>query len=794
MVRIVACTCPSVYSPAPLGPSAGVSQSCSLITTTLSLGLLVPTNMFSTSSTFLNNQVVLPLSYVVSQYSAVRRGQPKVKSSNKNGCQGAAKVDIICSDHLAETVQVLGESGLKEVSKLVTPQLLRDIALHGPKVNLHCGRDSTGDYLLRSSHLSAAIYDKRQKWHVSHKSAETFMENKHMSSSTPSFSGDARLKPLFNITKKLLSSQNITNVPRCGFKTQQSIEREALRQATVTDRLRDGLKSRQRLVANKTVQQEIEQNSKLKSLMAEEASEESRKALKVAFAEGYLAGDPQKQQSRAMRWIRNLQQVLAVVVFIAILISLMGGLGGSVFRMHVGNGNEVHPEEITVSFEDVKGVDEAKQELQEIVEFLRNPEKFTSLGAELPKGVLLVGPPGTGKTLLARAVAGEAGVPFFHAAGPEFDEILVGQGARRVRDLFRAAKVRAPCVIFIDEIDSVGAKRSNSVLHPYANQTINQLLAEMDGFHKNEGVIVLGATNRRDDLDKALLRPGRFDVEVQVPIPDLAGRKEIFDYYLGKVKAGDDVDKNVLSRGTTGFTGADIKNVTNQAALRAAADQVDSVSMKHLEAARDKVLMGPERKSRIPDEEANLVTAYHEGGHTLVAYYTKDSHPLHKVTIIPRGPSLGHTAYIPAKEQYHMTRSQMLATMDSLMGGRAAEELIFGNDLVTSGSSSDLKQATNIATHMVKDLGMSERVGFRTFEDNSGQLISTGDSLGQSTKEAIDLEIKRLLQESYERAKAILKSHAREHKAVADALMKYETLDADDIKAILDGRPVAKNL
>lgn len=731
---------------------------------------------------------------MVSQYSAVRRGQPKVKSSNKNGCQGAAKVDIICSDHLAETVQVLGESGLKEVSKLVTPQLLRDIALHGPKVNLHCGRDSTGDYLLRSSHLSAAIYDKRQKWHVSHKSAETFMENKHMSSSTPSFSGDARLKPLFNITKKLLSSQNITNVPRCGFKTQQSIEREALRQATVTDRLRDGLKSRQRLVANKTVQQEIEQNSKLKSLMAEEASEESRKALKVAFAEGYLAGDPQKQQSRAMRWIRNLQQVLAVVVFIAILISLMGGLGGSVFRMHVGNGNEVHPEEITVSFEDVKGVDEAKQELQEIVEFLRNPEKFTSLGAELPKGVLLVGPPGTGKTLLARAVAGEAGVPFFHAAGPEFDEILVGQGARRVRDLFRAAKVRAPCVIFIDEIDSVGAKRSNSVLHPYANQTINQLLAEMDGFHKNEGVIVLGATNRRDDLDKALLRPGRFDVEVQVPIPDLAGRKEIFDYYLGKVKAGDDVDKNVLSRGTTGFTGADIKNVTNQAALRAAADQVDSVSMKHLEAARDKVLMGPERKSRIPDEEANLVTAYHEGGHTLVAYYTKDSHPLHKVTIIPRGPSLGHTAYIPAKEQYHMTRSQMLATMDSLMGGRAAEELIFGNDLVTSGSSSDLKQATNIATHMVKDLGMSERVGFRTFEDNSGQLISTGDSLGQSTKEAIDLEIKRLLQESYERAKAILKSHAREHKAVADALMKYETLDADDIKAILDGRPVAKNL
>ncbi|KAG7160789.1 ATP-dependent zinc metalloprotease YME1L-like [Homarus americanus] len=747
--------------------------------------------MFSTSSSFLHNQVVLPLSYIVSQYPGVRRGHNKANASKQNGNHAPNTVDIMCSDHLAETVQLLGESGLEEVSKLVTPQLLHHLALHGPKVNLPCVVDLTKE-CLQSSHL----LDRKQRWHVSHKSANTFLENKHMGSIAPSFSGDVRLQPLFNITKKLLSSHTLSPnvVQYCGFKTQQSIEREALRQSSVTNRLRDGLKSRQRSVTNRTLQQETEHNTKLKGLMSEEATEGGRKSLKVAFAEGYLAADPQKQQSRAMRWIRNFQQVLAVVVFIAILISLMGGMGGSVFRMHVGNGNEVHPEEITVSFEDVKGVEEAKQELQEIVEFLRNPEKFTSLGAELPKGVLLVGPPGTGKTLLARAVAGEAGVPFFHAAGPEFDEILVGQGARRVRDLFRAAKIRAPCVIFIDEIDSVGAKRSNSVLHPYANQTINQLLAEMDGFHKNEGVIVLGATNRRDDLDRALLRPGRFDVEVQVPVPDLAGRKEIFEYYLGKVKVGHDVDKNVLSRGTTGFTGADIKNVTNQAALRAAADQVDSVSMKHLEAARDKVLMGPERKSRIPDEEANLVTSYHEGGHTLVAFYTKDSHPLHKVTIIPRGPSLGHTAYIPAKEQYHMTRSQMLATMDSLMGGRAAEELIFGNDLVTSGSSSDLKQATNIATHMVKDLGMSERVGLRTFEDNSSQLISTGDSLGQSTKECIDTEIKRLLQESYERAKAILKSHAREHKALADALMKYETLDADDIKAILDGKPVAKEL
>ncbi|XP_069982601.1 ATP-dependent zinc metalloprotease YME1L [Penaeus vannamei] len=750
--------------------------------------------MFSTSSNLLQNQVVLPLSYIISQYSGKCGPRQHNKNTQKSINNSSSVVNIVCSESLAETVEHLGESGLKQISKLITPQLLQDFSLYGPKLNLPFSiSQSTAHRALSSA--SRLSVGKRGAWHESHISANTFSENKGNGKALSTFCGDVRLKPIFAVTERLLLSKPLHQAvltQQRGFKTQQSIERESLRQTTVADRLRDGLKSRQR--SSRNIQQEAESNAKLKGMLTEESSSEVRKNMKVAFAEGYLAAEPQKQQSRTMRWIRNFQQVLAIVVFIAILFSLMGGMGGSMFRMHVGNGNEVHPEEIIVSFKDVRGVEEAKQELQEIVEFLRNPEKFTSLGAELPKGVLLVGPPGTGKTLLARAVAGEAGVPFFHAAGPEFDEILVGQGARRVRDLFRAAKMRTPCVIFIDEIDSVGAKRSNSVLHPYANQTINQLLSEMDGFHKNDGVIVLGATNRRDDLDKALMRPGRFDVEVQVPIPDLAGRKEIFDYYLGKIKVGNDVDVNVLSRGTTGFTGADIKNVTNQAALRAAADQVDSVSMKHLEAARDKVLMGPEKKSRIPDEEANLVTAYHEGGHALVAHYTKDSHPLHKVTIIPRGPSLGHTAYIPAKEQYHMTRSQMLATMDSLMGGRAAEELIFGTDFITSGASSDLKQATSIATHMVKDLGMSDRVGLRTFEDNSGQLISTGDSLGQSTKESIDHEIKKLLQDSYERAKSILKAHAKEHKALAESLMKYETLDADDIKAILDGRPVAKDL
>lgn len=529
-------------------------------------------------------------------------------------------------------------------------------------------------------------------------------------------------------------------------------------------------------------QSDVEQNTKLKTLLSDESlSTDEQQRLRVAFAEGYTAADSKEKSSTKLGMFNIFRDLLGIILILYILSSVMSG---SFRRVFMGTANEVYPEEIDVTFDDVKGVDEAKQELQEIVEFLRNPEKFSVLGGKLPKGVLLVGPPGTGKTLLARAVAGEADVPFFHAAGPEFDEILVGQGARRVRDLFSRAKSRAPCVIFIDEIDSVGAKRSNSLLHPYANQTINQLLTEMDGFRQNEGVIVLGATNRRDDLDKALLRPGRFDVEINVNIPDLNGRKEILGLYLGKVKLDSDVDVEVLARGTTGFTGADLENMVNQAALRAAIDQAEAVSMSYLENARDKVLMGPERKSRIPDEEANIITAYHEAGHALVAHFTKDSHPLHKVTIIPRGPSLGHTAYIPEKEHYHVTKSQMLAQLDTLMGGRVAEELIFGSEKITSGASSDLKQATAIATNMVKEWGMSERVGVRTFDDDKNSIIVVSE-LSSSTTEAIDAEIKRILSESYERAKNILKTHNKEHKLIAEALLTHETLDANDVKELL---------
>ncbi|EDX08279.1 GD25099 [Drosophila simulans] len=537
------------------------------------------------------------------------------------------------------------------------------------------------------------------------------------------------------LLRPLFSQQQLKQIR--GFKTDRSIEAEQKRNPTMTSRLKNALaNSPQRLDGDTPLQAE-----KLRRLLAksEENGFNKGESLKIAFAEGYLAAansEDSPKSGKTMKYLKTLQTIVVIVVFLGIFLSFFTTSNGSVFRsIQLGNQVEVDPEEINVTFEDVKGCDEAKQELKEVVEFLKSPEKFSNLGGKLPKGVLLVGPPGTGKTLLARAVAGEAKVPFFHAAGPEFDEVLVGQGARRVRDLFKAAKARAPCVIFIDEIDSVGAKRTNSVLHPYANQTINQLLSEMDGFHQNAGVIVLGATNRRDDLDQALLRPGRFDVEVMVSTPDFTGRKEILSLYLTKI-LHDEIDLDMLARGTSGFTGADLENMINQAALRAAIDGAETESHR----------------------------------------CTSD--------IMPRGPSLGHTAYIPEKERYHVTKAQLLAMMDTMMGGRAAEELVFGTDKITSGASSDLKQATSIATHMVRDWGMSDKVGLRTIEASKG--LGTGDTLGPNTIEAVDAEIKRILSDSYERAKAILRKHTREHKALAEALLKYETLDADDIKAILN--------
>uniref|UniRef100_A0A8C5C1K9 ATP-dependent zinc metalloprotease YME1L1 n=1 Tax=Gadus morhua TaxID=8049 RepID=A0A8C5C1K9_GADMO len=433
-----------------------------------------------------------------------------------------------------------------------------------------------------------------------------------------------------------------------------------------------------------------------------------------------------------------------------------------------------------VTFDHVKGVDEAKNELQDVVEFLRNPQKFTVLGGKLPKGVLLVGPPGTGKTLLARAVAGEADVPFYYASGSEFDEMFVGVGASRIRNLFKEAKASAPCVIFIDELDSVGGKRIESPMHPYSRQTINQLLAEMDGFKPNEGVIVIGATNFAEALDSALVRPGRFDMQVTVPRPDVKGRTEILNWYLSKIKVDPAVEAGIIARGTVGFTGAELENLVNQAALKAAVDLRERVTMRELEFAKDKILMGPERRSVDIDKKNKEITAYHESGHAIVAYYTKDAMPINKATIMPRGPTLGHVSMLPENDRWSETRAQLLAQMDVSMGGRVAEELIFGDEYITTGASSDFDGATKIAKMMVTRFGMSDKLGVMTYNDLTKQ--------SPETQAAVEQEVRVLLKDSYERARTLLKTYSQEHENLAGALLRHETLDAKEIRLVLEGK------
>ncbi|CAK1548783.1 unnamed protein product [Leptosia nina] len=724
--------------------------------------------MFSLNSINTQNQILISFSQLSSRYSGLFRHRKQSNSKGKNVKKTSTYDATICQESFQEALKNFDKIALLE---------MRSFDARSPA----------------SFVRSPSFRDIGSSKKISHISAFTFEQNKNgWGARDPIVTADLSGKKFtFSenfiglLTKNLYDRTFKYNIQVRGFKTERSTHADLKRNPNLINRLR--------LNASETIEKQSaagpEVAPRLEKLLNEDTvlSHQQKDKIKIAFAEGYLAGShpDNVRGTKASKYLKLVQQLLTIVLFLAIFVSLMASVSGTVFRIQLGNQVEVDPEDISVTFDDVKGADEAKQELKDVVEFLKSPEKFSSLGGKLPKGVLLVGPPGTGKTLLARAVAGEARVPFFHAAGPEFDEILVGQGARRVRDLFKAAKERAPCVIFIDEIDSVGAKRTNSVLHPYANQTINQLLSEMDGFHQNEGVIVLGATNRRDDLDQALLRPGRFDVEVSVPTPDYGGRLEILRMYVAKVAAHPELDVEALARSTTGFTGADLESMVNQAALKAAIDGAKTVTMGHLEEARDKVLMGPARRSRLPDDEANAITACHEGGHALVAYYTKDSHPLHKVTIIPRGPSLGHTAYIPAKERYHVTKQQLLAMMDTMMGGRAAEELVYGPENITSGASSDLKQATSIAMHMVREWGMSDKVGLRSMEAPKSAFQQ--EQLGPNTNEMVDAEIKKILSESYERAKAILRAHAKEHKALSEALLKYETLDADDIKAIVSG-------
>ncbi|CAL7948450.1 unnamed protein product [Xylocopa violacea] len=652
----------------------------------------------------------------------------------------------------------------------------------------------TNNVLVVLDQLSMKIFkrnlEKNNKWKVSYVSGLNFTENKQKFPCTP-FTEEIILPTTCLSSKqhhRMLCTFCVKNpfnyhVQIRSFRTKRNISAEVDKKSSFMNKFKKWIgyfSERNSALAQILKEKDPEV---IKSLLNNtQVSPEEHKRITSAFVEGYEAGLQRQMRTANFGWHKVMFSLLTGSLLIMLWYAVYTLGSGLRFSME---NTRFSPEETDITFNDVKGVVEAKQELRDIVEFLKNPEKFSAIGAKLPKGVLLVGPPGTGKTLLARAVAGEAGVPFFQVAGPEFDELLVGQGARKMRELFKIAKEKAPAVIFIDEIDSVGAKRVNSTLHPYANQTVNQLLTEMDGFLQNEGVIVLGATNRRDDLDKALMRPGRFDVEVIIDIPDYLSRKEIFDLYLSRILT-QDVDADYLAKCTAGFTGADIENMVNQAALRAAIKNAEYVTMKHLEYARDKLIMGPERKLRINDSETNSITAYHEAGHALVAYYTKDAPTLHKITIMPHGHSLGHTAFLSHKDDLHVTKSKLLAHMDSSMGGRAAEEIIFGPDKVTIGVQSDFKIATSIAERMVNLYGMSEKVGFgvRMRSDVNGYQI------GPSTSDLVDDEVKRLLQESYDRAKQILQKHMKELNKVADALLKYETLSYKDVKAVISGEKI----
>jgi cell division protease FtsH len=450
-----------------------------------------------------------------------------------------------------------------------------------------------------------------------------------------------------------------------------------------------------------------------------------------------------------------------------------------------------------VTFDDVAGIDEAREELQEIVDFLKDPSKFHRLGGKIPKGALLVGPPGTGKTLLARAIAGEANVPFFTISGSDFVEMFVGVGASRVRDMFEQAKKNAPCIIFIDEIDAVGRHRGAGLGggNDEREQTLNQLLVEMDGFDANEGIIIVAATNRPDVLDPALLRPGRFDRQITVGRPDIEGRIRILQVHMRKVPLAPDVDARVIARGTPGFSGADLANLVNEAALLAARRSKRLVGMSEFEDAKDKVMMGVERKSMVMTEDEKKLTAYHEAGHAVVSLHEPASDPIHKATIIPRGRALGMVMRLPERDSYSFHRDKMYANLSVAMGGRVAEELIFGHDKVTSGASGDIQMATNLAKAMVTQWGMSDKLGPLQYVENQeevflGHSVSRQQNVSEKTAELIDAEVKRLVLEGYEKARQILTDHADELESVAQALLEYETLSGDEIVKVIKGETI----
>ncbi|KAG2709704.1 hypothetical protein I3760_05G253600 [Carya illinoinensis] len=489
---------------------------------------------------------------------------------------------------------------------------------------------------------------------------------------------------------------------------------------------------------------------------------------------------------------RFAQELISTILF-TVAVGLVWLMGAAALQKYIGSlggigtsgvgssssyapkelNRDVTPEKNVKTFKDVKGCDDAKQELEEVVEYLKNPSKFTRLGGKLPKGILLTGAPGTGKTLLAKAIAGEAGVPFFYRAGSEFEEMFVGVGARRVRSLFQAAKKKAPCIIFIDEIDAVGSTRKQWEGH--TKKTLHQLLVEMDGFEQNEGIILMAATNLPDILDPALTRPGRFDRHIVVPNPDVRGRQEILELYLQDKPLADNVDVQAIARGTPGFNGADLANLVNIAAIKAAVEGAEKLTASQLEFAKDRIMMGTERKTMFISEESKKLTAYHESGHAIVAFNTEAAHPIHKATIMPRGSALGMVTQLPSSDETSVSKKQLLARLDVCMGGRVAEELIFGQDYVTTGASSDLHTATELAHYMVSNCGMSDTIG----------PVHIKERPSSEMQSRIDAEVVRLLRDAYDRVKALLKKHEKALHALANALLEYETLSAEEIKRIL---------
>lgn len=509
-----------------------------------------------------------------------------------------------------------------------------------------------------------------------------------------------------------------------------------------------------------------------------------------------IAKPPERPSLLMQMFISWFPFIVLIGLWVFFMRQMQGG-GGGRGAMSFGKSKArlLSEDQINVTFQDVAGVDEAKEEVAELVEFLQEPAKFQNLGGKIPQGILMVGSPGTGKTLLARAIAGEAKVPFFTISGSDFVEMFVGVGASRVRDMFEQAKKHAPCIIFIDEIDAVGRHRGAGLGggHDEREQTLNQLLVEMDGFEGNEGVIVIAATNRPDVLDPALLRPGRFDRQVVVPLPDVRGRSQILKVHMRKVPSAENVDAMVIARGTPGFSGADLANLVNEAALFAARGNKKMVTMHEFERAKDKIMMGAERKSMIMKDSEKKLTAYHEAGHAIVGRLVPEHDPVYKVSIIPRGRALGVTMFLPEEDRYSYSRRHLESQLSSLYGGRIAEKLVFGDDAVTTGASNDIERATEIARNMVTKWGLSDRMGPLSYSEDEGEIflgkqIGKQKSVSDETAHAIDSEIRDIIDRNYQRSLDILTEHEDKMHLMADALMKYETIDAGQIDTIMEGK------